>query len=235
MSNSLRWNRPVSASLVVGLFIFGGIPGCHQEPAGSVETPGPARPDPAKPAPTPQVAPTPSYSGFLQDYSQLKRSPRHANTMYQQRKLLSAYTSFIVDPVKFLPETTAGGAAVTNSEAESLAADLRAQVVESLSINYQVVTEPGTGVARIRSAITQVARARHGDNGSLRVGGAAVEAEIVDSLTGERLGAVVEGDIATPSIGLTTDPYEDAHIVFQHWAARMNLWIRDAKDLATEP
>ena len=60
--------------------------------------------------------------------------------------------------------------------------------------------------------------------------------EIVDSVTRERLAAAVEADIVDDAGEPdAADPFSDARLVFKHWAARLNLWLRDADRLATRP
>ncbi len=177
----------------------------------------------------------PQFSGFLGDYTHLRPSPRHEGTLYQQKRSLAAYRVFIVEPIKILVDRTVAGVAIDDATKARLASDLHRQVVETLAINYKVVNAPGPGIAIIRGAVTQLARSRTTEGGTIVIGGAGIEAEIVDSVTGERLGAVVEADVAE---GLTdpriNDPYQDARLVFRHWAARLNLWLQSADELGTE-
>ena len=60
---------------------------------------------------------------------------------------------------------------------------------------YSVVKAPAPGVLRVRIAITDVAPAAEGagpDTPKVDLGGAAMEAEIIDAMTGEQLAAVVD-------------------------------------------
>lgn len=177
----------------------------------------------------------PRYSGYLRDYTRLRPSPRHEGTMYEQSRDLVNYREFIVEPMRVLPRETVSGVLIDGATATRLGAALRSHVVETLGINYKVVHEPGPGVAVIRAAITELARSKVLPDGSIVIGGAAVEAEIIDSVTGKRLGAVVEADAAEGVFDKRThDPYQDAEMVFGHWAARLNLWLESADELATE-
>ena len=63
-----------------------------------------------------------------------------------------------------------------------------------------------------------------------------VEADIVDSLTGKRVAAVVESDVVHDiDAGRSNDPFYDARLVFRHWAGRLNLWLDNPDGLATQP
>lgn len=175
--------------------------------------------------------------GWLGDRSGLRPSPRHPTTMYEQSARLVSYAAFIVEPMECLAQQTVRGVAMDDAERTALAAALREETVRSLATVYSIVTEPGPGVATIRAAITGVAASRRDPvTGELRIGGASVEMEIVDSVTRERLAAAVEADIVDDAGEPdAADPFSDARLVFKHWAARLNLWLRDADRLATRP
>jgi hypothetical protein len=180
-------------------------------------------------------------SGFLRDYSRLKPSPRHRGTLYQQSRELASYTGFMVDPVVVLPGETVRGDPIDGAQAANLSESLRRELSDTLALRNKLAANPGPGIARIRAAITSVAKSdRSAANRSqAKIGGAGVEAEIVDSLTGKRLGAVVDADIVedaelAPGGPGSSDPFYDARLVFRHWAGRLNLWLESADELATE-
>ncbi|MBK9187476.1 MAG: DUF3313 domain-containing protein [Phycisphaerales bacterium] len=167
-------------------------------------------------------------TGVIGDYSTLQPSPRHPDTLYEQSARLTEYTAFVIDDIRFLPTTTLRGVPIDPDTANRLAAELRAEVVAALTPRYKVVDRGGPGVARIRAAVTQVSRGRTTTD-AIDVGGASVEAEIVDSVSGERLGAAVESDTLDPMHARPReDPFYDARMVFRHWAARLRLWLDDA-------
>lgn len=168
-------------------------------------------------------------SGVIGDYSTLRPSPRHASTRYEQSERFTQYARFVVDEVRFAPSTTVRGTPIDPDQAKRLAAEFHAEIVAALEPEYEVVDQGGPGVARIRAAITQISRSQTTDQ-SIEVGGASVEAEIVDSVSGERLGAAVESDTLDPIHAKPReDPYYDARMVFRHWAARFRLWLDDAR------
>lgn len=177
----------------------------------------------------------PERTGFLRDYSRLVPSPRHAETLYEMTSSLSKYTEFMIDPVQILPPSSARGAMIDPAAAADLAAGLRAEIVDALTEPFVVVdhVDPRSAArtARIRAAVTEVARSgRDPKTGAVLIGGAAMEFEIVDATTGERLLAAVEADSPDQfERAQGADPYGDARIVFAHWAARLDLALRDAR------
>lgn len=224
-----RIARLIRTALVPGAAAL--LVACSSSPS---VNPDPTRPDDAQ---APASYPATNYSGFLHDYSKLRPSPRHPDTLYEQSERLAGYDSFIVEPITFLPERTVRGTTITTKEAADLCRALREETVTSLSVLHPVGDTPGPRVAVIRAAITALAAARVDPvTGQILIGGATVEVEILDSLTRERLAAAIESDVvrdaAQPVQG---DPYSDARLVFGHWAARLNMWLRDAAELATRP
>ncbi len=219
------------ASIPLGVLLTLLVGACASQPE--------AEPDPLRPtdAKAPAGFVDTRYSGFLVDYAKLRPSPRHPSTLYEQSAKLASYTAFIVEPMIVLPARTARGTSVTDAESRELARILHEETVEAIRATHPVVTEPGPNVAVIRAAVTALAASQVDPaTGQVQIGGAAVEIEILDSLTRERLAAAVESDVvrdAAQPVG--DDRFSDASLVFRHWASRLYLWIRDAKELATHP
>ncbi len=118
---------------------------------------------------------------------------------------------------------------MTPGEAASLAKDFRDDLIAAIGQAHdEVVAEPGAGVARIRVAVTGVALSRASDDpGGLMIGGADMEAEIVDSVTAKRLGAMVDSsraDVIDATVA-SPDPYHDARVSFRHWSSRLVRWL----------
>jgi hypothetical protein len=208
------------------------------KPAGSVESSATRTEDPgAARALDAAGGAAASGGGWLGDRSNLRPSPRHSDTLYEQSARLASYRAFIVEPMEFLPSDTVRGLPIDAADGAALATALREETIRSLSSVYTVVATPGPGVASIRAAITGVAASTKDPvTGAVRIGGASVEMEIVDSVTRERIAAAVESDVVDDAAAPGgTDPYSDARLVFGHWAARLSIWIRDADRLATRP
>lgn len=225
--------RTLSHALLISLLAASPLAGCASS------TPSQPEPDPVRPADAqpPAAFPATRYSGFLGDYARLRQSPRHPGALYEQSARLSSYNAFIVEPITFLPQRTVRGTRITNAESAELAAALHEETISALSLLYPIATEPGPNVAVIRAAITALAGARvDPETGQTQIGGASVEIEILDSTTRERLAAAIESDVVRDATQpIEEDPFSDARLVFRHWAARLNLWLRDADQLATRP
>ncbi|MBY0398172.1 MAG: DUF3313 domain-containing protein, partial [Thermoleophilia bacterium] len=170
-------------------------------------------------------------TGFLKDYSRLRAAGPHKYTMIERRPSLAAYRTFLVQTPRVTATRTVGGKPIDAESAAELASSLKAAATAALGTTFTVTDRPGEGVAVIRCAVTQVGECAHGPGSDGVIGGASVEMEIVDSITGERLGAAVESDAVTtrdPQLR-TDDPWHDARLVFQHWSARLAKWLNDGE------
>ncbi len=100
--------------------------------------------------------------------------------------------------------------------------------MKELTKNYRVVSAPGKGVMRLRIAITDVEESEPLLNihpamklTGAGLGGASMEAEGIDSLTGERIGAIVEtrsGNRISVAAGLSRMGH--AKQVMRYWVER---------------
>lgn len=175
-------------------------------------------------------APRSGFSGFLRDYSKLERDPFLDNSLAYTSPTadLKQYTKFIIDPVvvHFAPD--ADGVAIDPADLKILADYWRDEAVKALSRRYTVVTEPGPGVLRVRAAITGIKRNAPLGSGQaitkgpeIMLGGASMEAEGLDSRTGERVSAVVDSRSGTV-LGITgqRQTYDDAKEIMRLWVER---------------
>ncbi len=135
-----------------------------------------------------------THTGFLSDYSRLE--PVNDSRMRYQSQRIADYNDFIVDPIR----VTVPADKLSDSDCDEVRSYFRDKVIESLrQTGHRVVNTPGPGVARIRIALTDVAASTwwqkvHPVSRAVGAGtgGAAMEAEIIDSQTKEQLGAVVQ-------------------------------------------
>jgi hypothetical protein len=161
-------------------------------------------------------------TGFLSDYSGLKEispaSRRYVNPKYD----LSEYSSFIVDPVQVYFRDSAG--ASDWDDTEKLRAYMRRAVIGTLEPRYTAVaTRPGPGTARIRIALTNVER-----SAPFKLGSVSMEAELLDSQTGEQMAAVIE----SRRKGVAFAGYEawsGARAVMDDWAKRFYNRLEEAR------
>ena len=170
----------------------------------------------------------PEQSGFLSDYSRLKELNEN-QLAYRSGKVVQ-YDTFIVDPVKLLAEPDGGQVNFREDELEELVDYFEERLKDELTRDdgYTLVDEPGAGVARIRIALTD-ARSSIGllnlaiytKITGAGIGGAAFEAEIVDSESGEQLAAYMRwgGGSRVLRAGLTRAG--DAKIVIDDWTTQL--------------
>jgi hypothetical protein len=201
------------------------------------------------------AAPLPP-SGFLTDDDDLAPGARGGASLAWKHPDfdLGAYDRLMLDPleIRFAPD--ADGADVPPEQVVVLAAYFRRAVVDALGDAYPVVTAPGPGVLRVRTALTNVKPSRPAlDTATnvpparavdlaaslvtgrhLFVGEAAIEAEFLDAQggprQGERMLAIVDRRAGGKTPAGVLDPWDDAESAFDHWAAL----LRERLDRAHE-
>ena len=185
---------------------------------------------------SPESGPPP-HSGFLSDYSSLRPSENvhGAYVWLDDSKPLSVYKMVIIEPVR-ISLADQDAEAATEEDLGDLARYFEDALGEAMKDSYPIVTQPGFGVLRVRTAITNVKRSRPLINLTpglsllgFGIGGAAVEAELIDAQSGKAVVRFVDaerGKRYRKSAGLT--PYGDARDVFRTWA----MLLRDSLDEA---
>jgi hypothetical protein len=112
---------------------------------------------------------------------------------------------------------------------------MHAAIVSAISDRYSIVYRPGPGVARIRIAITDLKKSKIVQNiwpgsklAGTGLGGASLEAELVDSRDGTQIGAVVESQLGERLSldGLST--WGDAKAIMDGWAKRLRERLDEA-------
>ena len=166
-------------------------------------------------------------TGFLSDYSKLE--PRSdVSYRYVAEDRLPQYSKFIIDPVEIhLHRRSKAKKKISQEDLTDLKNYMHTALVEAIEDSYEVVYRPGPGVARVRVALTDIKKAQvllniHPASKIMGtgLGGASLEAEIVDSQTGEQIGALVESQLGDRLSldGLST--WGDAKAIMDSWAAR---------------
>lgn len=152
------------------------------------------------------IAQQPAISGFLGDYSQLEplsEKGRKGALIFRKKGLdLSEYNAiFVAEPLIYL-NVTAEERGVKAKDLAMLSDYFHGKLVGALEDDYDLVDEPGPGVIVVRTAIIDVIPIKGGIGKlgklalkvvNLDLGGASIEAEVIDGESGERLAALVEG------------------------------------------
>lgn len=182
-------------------------------------------------------------SGFLGDYSDLEPDPDKKNLLLYRKGdgSMRAYRKFIIDQPLIYFHSEAQGVGVDPDDLAMLSTTLRDELVGSLEEGgaYEIVEEAGEGVAHMRLAITDVVPIDPKKNVGTKaagmafgvglliprvdLGSASVEAEILDSESGERLVAVVAVKKAKRFGGVVKGSKEwgDAKAAFKSWAKQL--------------
>jgi hypothetical protein len=166
-------------------------------------------------------------TGFLSDYSKLTKES-DSSMRYIDKAAVDKYNGFIVDPVvvRYYQGSKSAGK-LSDKQVADLTNYTHDQIVEAVrAAGKQVAYQPGPGVARVRVALTDITK-----TGAINIlpqasllgagiGGASMEAEVVDSVTDKQIGAVVEsgkgGRIPFTNLG----DYTAARNVIKGWAER---------------
>ena len=177
------------------------------------------------------------YSGFLKNYSQLKPDPKFdgARRWQDPSVNLAGYNKFIVDPVLMHLAPNAKGVTMNPKDLAELTAFARKTFTDKLAKNFQIVSQPGPGTLRLRTAITSVIETSPLLNihpgmklTGAGLGGASGEGEVLDAVTGKRIIAAADtrmGDMSYAA-GLTTLGH--AKQVIELWAERFVNVMRKA-------
>jgi len=200
------------------------------------------------------AAEAPKFSGFLGDYSQLE-SRSDPDLVYNYRYVRpgtdwKAYGGVMVETVKVYLKPGAQSPGFDPHDLEALSEHFEHSLLRELGGDYAVVQEPKPGAMRLRIAITEVVpvqtrqskgvdylpilligRALKGRSISVNVGSVAIEAELIDESSGERLAAVVSSKIAAgaDADGKRPSTWQEAQESMDFWAHRLRLFLDDAR------
>lgn len=160
-------------------------------------------------------------TGFLSDYSKLKEV--NAYRMSYVNPQLARYSTFIIDPVEF----TMPPQRFTPEQRAEVANHFNRRLVELVqNEGLTVTTTVGVGVARVQIALTDIAESTWWKKihpvskvAGAGTGGAAMEGEIVDSVTGAQLGAVVQSATGNQFNFLAFSTVADVNSAIDKWAA----------------
>lgn len=191
----------------------------------------------------PSRAPAPAAnSGFLADYSLLQADPEDAGYSHYVAPGFNPaqYRKFIIDTPEIIVNTSDKYQPLDPARLADIQQYYQAVMSAALNRHYEVVTEPGPGVARLRvavvgvvevnpplkprdlipvSALFKVARAAAGKNPQvLRV---SIESEALDSETGAVMGETVDSRESTATVTKGDAPASaQVHELIDFWVKR---------------
>jgi len=177
----------------------------------------------------------PGKFGFLSDYSNLEEIEE--NHLVYDSGNIGNYSKFIIEPVTMLYRQPEGKRIFDDEELEDLLAHFATKVREALieDDRYQVVEVPGPGTATLRLGITDVDDTIGVLNVSIYtkitgagLGGAAMEGEVIDSVTGEQIGAAIRWGSGSRILRAGFTHTGDAKIVIDRWAKSLRERIDEA-------
>ncbi len=121
------------------------------------------------------------------------------------------------------------------SEVQKHTRYLRKAIIDAINDTYPVVSSPGPNVALVRIALTDVKKSTWWMNihpgsklSGAGTGEAAMEGEVIDSITGKQLAALVESQRGSQFELDTFSEYDDARDVMDHWAQRFRQRLDEA-------
>jgi hypothetical protein len=192
-------------------------------------------------------------SGFLGDSSQLKAGESgQAKLVYINAETnFAKYNKVMIDPIKVWAGEKSKLKELPKKDVEALINYLDATVRENLKKDYTIVKQAGPDVMRLRIAITEGKKANVilntmssvipvgmavdavkfiavGTHAS--VGEAAVEAEIVDSVSGERLIAAIDGRAGRKNIvSGNFSGWGDVQDAYDYWAKKLQTRLAELR------
>jgi hypothetical protein len=195
---------------------------------------------------TTEQVPNVRMSGFLGDYSQLHHGrPGQAEFTYRNPDVdLNKYQKVILDPVQIWAAAGKHSALnkLSREDQQLLVNYLYVSLSDALKRDYTIVDQSGPDVMRIRCAITEaradspvkdllstvtpvglgISYAKRLVTGThSAVGIVSVEGELVDSVTNQRLAAVIDRRAGTKSLLGKPTRWGDVQDAFNFWARRM--------------
>lgn len=183
--------------------------------------------------------------GFLKDYSMLKEGGDNEPLLIYNKEGVdwSQYKKIMIDPIQVWTVSGSELKSLEKKELENLLAVLNGTVKAAFKDDFEVTLSPGPNTLRLKIALTDgessepvtdtlssvipitlaltylkdIAVGRH-----LSVGAASIEAELVDSVTGERLSAGMDTRYGGKGFEGKFESWDDVKSAFEFWSARLN-------------
>ncbi len=196
------------------------------------------------------------FSGFLGNYTGLRPSPDDSGAWSYRKPGVNfkGYTKIILDPLVIWPHPDSAYGGLDSLTVWKLALGFQNSMSQALAGGYVIVKEPGPGVLRLRAALTDVmlehpklaspgpllplandilimASEKISGMNALE-GEAAIEAELLDAESQERLVAYVEKRVSSKVL-LTQDKDSLGPVleIFDYWAKKLRQRLDEERGL----
>ena len=155
-------------------------------------------------------------SGFLGDYSKLTAKPNDPSAWvyYAPGMDLRDYDSLNIPPIRVIPAPNSDAADLDAETNRKVAAAFRKILTEKIDPYYSVTDKKGPHTMTLRIAITDVRPAKDG----VPIGAAAMECELIDSVTGQRLAAAVDRKEGSTKGTEAPEEWRQVEGAFREWA-----------------
>jgi len=194
-------------------------------------------------------------SGFLKEYPTFQPGASDGvDLVYVKPGTdLKKYNKVMLDKVQFFIKKDADYKGIEATELTELTNTFHQAIIDALGTAYPLVDQPGPDVLHVRLAVSDiepsnpalsglttvlpvglaVSAVKKGASGShTGVGGASMEAEFVDSISGERLGAAIDTFNGSKLSGLSK--YGATKEAFEFWAKRLRVTLDKAHGKAAQ-
>lgn len=140
-----------------------------------------------------------------------------------------AYKTVIMDPVYFRFDSSAQYNAVPPHALRELRETFNTAFINALKDGYPLVKQARPDAMRVRVAIINLiplVQDSSTSNVPFSVGGASIKAEILDSITSERLAAAMDTKTGYEGEAVKSmDEWQHTKDVFYFWAQRLRKWL----------
>ncbi len=192
-------------------------------------------------------------SGFLSDYSGFMPGEHdEGRWIYRHPHIdIGHYEKIILQPILVYLREDSQSVEIQPDELTKLTSYFHKAAISAIPDNYQLTTKPGESVMIVRSALTNLVpvspclsilsnipspvRAMSTCNviktgEYLFVGIADIEVEILDSLTHERIIAIIDRKSGDRKVLKKHTRWADIKLAFDEWAARFGQKLQQARD-----
>ena len=183
-------------------------------------------------------ASVPKPTGFISDYSRLEKAGQ--GKMRYLSDDLANYDSYIVDPVQI--RVHRDPPVLKPKERAEVANYFQDAITRVLGEHdYKIATDAGPRTARVRFAITDVQKSKWYLNlyapmklSGAFTGGASLEGEVIDSVTGVQLAATIQAGRGNQFELDTFNTLDDVRDVIDRWAKQAGKRLEELKHGSTK-